>query len=696
MSFFALSALINFFTSSALVFFLTIKKSKFIYYIFYNLSIAFWSINYFFWQISTNQSLALLFCRLLTIGSGFIPYFFIIFIVNFIGYKEKKWYKFFSLYNNLAIFFFLSASFSPLLVLKVTSTLGFLFWPEAGILYPIFLLYFFLNIIFALILLFSKLKDIRIRYILLASLIGYLGGATNFPLWFNIPIAPFGNILVSVYIVIVAYAITKYELMDITVVIKRWLARLIVFALIVTSFVVTILVLDYNNTLLAIALSILGLFWAYATYPAIRILITTKARKFLKGWYEPEDVLTAISKKLEKEKSRRKIFSIIAKELYNALEIEQMALLVARKNEKRELTHYILFDKNLTEHARLELNNIVIEFITKNSKMINLKNLIKGLKESYSEEEVGLAINKLKELGFSGKEVYFLPFISPEILEGIIIINEKTEGKPFREKDLVLFDLVIRQMENLFYKLTPYEKIEKQFELNQKKLYETQVQLVRAEKIASLARIIQNSNHELRTPMHTINMAAFNIANEAQPSVEHMQRFIHTVNMQSQRALSVIENSLELSSTKKRTPELLNLNKIIDEAIILVPRSTAEIIKKLDSVPEIMGIKSELISVVINFINNAGVAMPNGGSITISTNYEPETKEVILKIADTGTGIPAENMEKIWEPYFTTNATDGHGLGLSIVHQIVLNHKAHISVESEINNGTTFTIRFPV
>ena len=110
-----------------------------------------------------------------------------------------------------------------------------------------------------------------------------------------------------------------------------------------------------------------------------------------------------------------------------------------------------------------------------------------------------------------------------------------------------------------------------------------------------------------------------------------------------------------------------------------------------------MGIKSDLIGVIINLINNAKNAMINHiGNVTISTNLDPETNEVVLKIADTGKGIPTENLERIWEPYFTTNTTDGHGLGLSIVHQTVLNHKAQISVESELNVGTTFTIRFLV
>jgi signal transduction histidine kinase len=629
------------------------------------------------------------------VSVSLIPSLYINYCYELTGQKQSIKIK---IINSLGGVFFAILSLTPLMISDVGPILGFSYWPKAGILFPLWLSWFLLLTILGHIMLMKKsYEDRRYLYVLIGIYLAFIGGGANFLLFYNIPFPPILNGLISIYVILTTWAIVKHDAFDITLIIKRWLARLIVFALIVASFVATILFLDYNSTVLAIALSFLGLFWAYATYPAIRLLITTRARKFLKGWYEPEDVLTAISNKIEKEKSRRKIFSTIAEEIYNALEIEKLGLIIARKNSNKKLSHYLVTDRKLNELGQLELSDFILEHFIKYPKITSYKELIKILQKEHPANEVEAELKKFKTLGFSGKETYFLPFSSPEILEGLIIANEKSEGKPFRDKDITLFNLIIKQLENLFYKLTPYEQIEATFNENQKKLFEAQVQLVRAEKIAALARIIQNGNHEIRTPLYAISLATDNISGAAEPAKEAVQAYFKTIKTQVTRCMQVVDNSLELSVNAKKIPEKLDLNKTVEAALSLLPPDGFKIISTLEPIPEIMGIKSDLIGVIINLINNAKNAMINHiGNVTISTNLDPETNEVVLKIADTGKGIPTENLERIWEPYFTTNTTDGHGLGLSIVHQTVLNHKAQISVESELNVGTTFTIRFLV
>ena len=87
--------------------------------------------------------------------------------------------------------------------------------------------------------------------------------------------------------------------------------------------------------------------------------------------------------------------------------------------------------------------------------------------------------------------------------------------------------------------------------------------------------------------------------------------------------------------------------------------------------------------------------MPEGGTLTIKTNLDTNANQVIIIVADTGVGIPQEDLERIWEPYFTTDKTDGHGLGLSIAHQIIQKHNGIIQVQSTVGKGTTFILKFP-
>jgi signal transduction histidine kinase len=104
---------------------------------------------------------------------------------------------------------------------------------------------------------------------------------------------------------------------------------------------------------------------------------------------------------------------------------------------------------------------------------------------------------------------------------------------------------------------------------------------------------------------------------------------------------------------------------------------------------------------MLNLIFNAMKAMPSDGSLKITTQNVPAVPVnsrpggLELQIQDTGIGIPAENLDRVFDPFFTTNK-NGTGLGLSVVHQIIEKHSGTIRVSSEVNRGTAFTIVFPV
>jgi signal transduction histidine kinase len=105
-----------------------------------------------------------------------------------------------------------------------------------------------------------------------------------------------------------------------------------------------------------------------------------------------------------------------------------------------------------------------------------------------------------------------------------------------------------------------------------------------------------------------------------------------------------------------------------------------------------MGNRGELQQVFINLFINSVQAMPQGGTISVST--EKIDKDIVIKVIDTGEGIPEESRERIFDPFFTTKPK-GTGLGLSITQRIIENHKGEILVCSEPGKGTTFIIRLP-
>jgi CheY-like chemotaxis protein len=156
------------------------------------------------------------------------------------------------------------------------------------------------------------------------------------------------------------------------------------------------------------------------------------------------------------------------------------------------------------------------------------------------------------------------------------------------------------------------------------------------------------------------------------------------------------------SEQQPTTPVLLN--DIIAQAISLTqPRwraqaqaagQTITVVTDLQPIPSIDGVATYLVEGLANLILNAVDAMPNGGTLTLRTASTED--QVIVEVRDTGVGMPAEVRDRIFEPFFTTKGDSGTGLGLALVRGIVERHGGEITVTSVDQQGTTFTMCFPI
>ena len=226
MDFYALSPLVNVLTSiiAGLLILLADSKSRVnrIFFLFAG-ALAFWSFAYFLWQISIEREAALFWAHMLMAGSIWITPLYLHFVAAFLG--EAKKLRIFIIFGYAAAVFFsiinwVSSSF----ITDVVPKGSFLFWPEPGIWYHLFLIVWAMYVIAPVILLVRHWNDPEtskrgsIKYILFGTIIGYIGGATSYFLWYDIPIPPFGVISASVYIAMVAYATTRFRLFNIQIV----------------------------------------------------------------------------------------------------------------------------------------------------------------------------------------------------------------------------------------------------------------------------------------------------------------------------------------------------------------------------------------------------------------------------------------------------------------------------------------------
>lgn len=177
---------------------------------------------------------------------------------------------------------------------------------------------------------------------------------------------------------------------------------------------------------------------------------------------------------------------------------------------------------------------------------------------------------------------------------------------------------------------------------------------------------------------------------------------LEVINKCSHQVAQVIKSLLTFSKQKAFEMKPLDLNQLVEETLLLMERELKERgvrVKKylVSGLPPILGDAYELKGVLINLISNGMDALPTGGTIGIATQMSPQDGgEILCTIADNGVGIPEENLERIFNPFFTTkHSLEGIGLGLSTSLSVMKKHNGSIGVKSRRGEGSAFTLSLP-
>jgi signal transduction histidine kinase len=224
-------------------------------------------------------------------------------------------------------------------------------------------------------------------------------------------------------------------------------------------------------------------------------------------------------------------------------------------------------------------------------------------------------------------------------------------------------------------------------------LENAQEKLIRSERLATIGQLAASVGHELRNPLGVLQNSLYYLTLKLNDSEDKVKKHLTTMSRELSRSDKIIAELLEYS--RKREPCLhpTDLNRLMDEVLekVAVP-GEVRIARESDDLPPVAADSEQLQSVFLNLIYNGIQAMPEGGTLTLKTSRENGSVEV--RVSDTGGGIPEENLQKIFEPLFTTKSK-GIGLGLSITKNIVESHGGEMKVESELNEGATFIVRLP-
>lgn len=242
-----------------------------------------------------------------------------------------------------------------------------------------------------------------------------------------------------------------------------------------------------------------------------------------------------------------------------------------------------------------------------------------------------------------------------------------------------------------------------------RQLEETHAKLLHKDKMASLGKLSASVVHEINNPIAGIlNLILLEkrMIQEGSTGPADMVKFkqyLDLMETETRRISRIVSNLLAFSRQSRMEPKRLDLNRLVEKTLILngnlLKINGIRVDKQLDpQLAEIMGSEDQLQQVLMNLISNGAEAMEgtHGGTLTVETQNAPDGRGIIVRIRDTGVGIPRENLGKLFEPFFTTKKSGkGVGLGLSVVYGIIQEHGGTIQVTSEPHNGSVFQVELP-
>jgi PAS domain S-box-containing protein len=225
--------------------------------------------------------------------------------------------------------------------------------------------------------------------------------------------------------------------------------------------------------------------------------------------------------------------------------------------------------------------------------------------------------------------------------------------------------------------------------------------LARTEKLASIGQLASGVAHEINNPLGVIQCYA-NLIAKSQPPDAQILSDVGIIRKHTDQCRSVVEALLNFSRATEPSKTKVAFNTCTGEVVSVLDLQLQKNRCTIDcqfgrSLPPITADANQIKQVLMNLLINASQAMPDGGRISVRTGLSADAEALSLTIADTGQGIAPENIDRIFDPFYTTKGPEkGTGLGLSVSYGIIQQHGGHIDVESTPGRGTRFSIRLPL
>jgi two-component system, NtrC family, sensor kinase len=365
-----------------------------------------------------------------------------------------------------------------------------------------------------------------------------------------------------------------------------------------------------------------------------------------------------------------------------AIALENGRLYRQLRTKADELERMRQFSENI-----LESLNDGLAVLDRNGRIVRWNRPMEELHGTRHEDAVGRAfgdlfdshiVSLLRDAASDGAAYYKIPLVSRHEPPRRLLVNVGTTPLRDSHADVVGSIVIV-------------EDISSRVQL------EEQLQI--SEKMASIGLLAAGVAHEVNTPLTGISSFTQMLLEGASPE-DPKTAVLEKIERQTFRAAKIVNGLLNLARPAQVDSGPCDINTVINDVLSLLEHQfkngSIQVRKELASDPPVVqGVEHTLQQVFLNLFLNARDAMPKGGWLTIASRQERGS--AVIEVADTGSGIPAEQLSRIYDPFFTTKAIGkGTGLGLSITYGIVQEHGGTISCDSQVGQGTRFSIRLPL
>jgi len=703
---------------------------------FFAFTVAGWSLCYFLWLRAGDSRTAEFCLRTLMLFVIFIPTAFTHFVLALLGADFVRKVNLvnypISLLLGLSVYTrFFADDIGPFLV--------FPHWLEPRILFLFHTIHFFANTIYSHGLMLRALRRSssvlrnQLLYVFIGTSIGYIAGAINYLTWYRVPIPPFLNPLVSVYVAAVSYSIVKYHLMDINLAVTRTTVFMAVYAVLLGLPLIGALAWQAH---LEQALGprwwawlwVLAVFLATAAHYANLHFQRRAEDRILTEERKAHEALRNISQNMMRFLKLNALLRQIDRTLVNILQLTHAAIYLRPEGEssgpyqrKASWHHPPRTDSNLP--SSIPADSGLLEDL-RTVRLPRVREELKLHQQGISPKWETLA-ETLTQLQAS----VAVPVFQQRRLLGVLVLGEKRSGRIWSQDDLNLLMVLANQAA---------------LAIENAQLHEAEEQRLIKEAIEQTAAdIAYGVSHQFNNRLYVISilssMQVLSVAEKdlTKLSNEELANLVRKLAGEFKKVTEEAEMGGQISkgimSLAKAIPENfkpIEIPPVIEHALDFVRiKHAKEKVEGEDLVPTVMnGVPKDLPKILgnhaqihdslMNLLDNAldairekiyrtrrgelPAAEPNyKGKIQVKAGVE--NGRLIVSVEDDGIGIEKENMRRCFAPYFTTKATGvkgrglgGHGLGLYFIKKIVEAHGGIVRAESEHTQWTRFTVELPI